>query len=122
MLFGLITGVLKTISFFLRARSSLSSNWYLSVTVRAFFKCLVAVRVFISDRRGPDGMPENVLFSGGRAGAGCGAGQGESVSLLAKTLPLLLGEASYWKLYLDSLAQMLAQNMSRACCSYKLWV
>lgn len=50
-------------------------------------------------------MSEDVLSTGGRAGAGCGAGQDESVSLLAKMLPLLLGEANYQKHCLTSQAQ-----------------
>lgn len=65
---------------FLRARSFVNNNWCLCVTVRVFFKCLV-VRdcVFIPDFRGPKALSENVLSSGGRAGAGCGSGRGESV-------------------------------------------
>ena len=77
--------------------SSLSCNWCLCVTVKVFFKYSVIVIVCCvsGPLRGPDDVSENVLSSLAGQEQGVRPGRVSQWSLLAKTLPLLLGEASY---------------------------
>ena len=77
--------------------SSLSCNWCLCVTVKVFFKYAVIVIVCCvsGPLRGPDDVSENVLSSLAGQEQGVRPGRVSQWSLLAKTLPLLLGETSY---------------------------